>query len=162
MCHRLIVNRPRPRRGLVPGETISVRKDERSESKLKVQDKAEELLAHTVHIVSNPNVFDPKYAMLHERIVDCAVEIGVCLWEANGIRVDRDAGKYRMRRDLQDRAIRKTASLLYLMTAAKRLDHLRSRKYWHWVGMAETVKDMAKKWRDSDAHRYGHLIRDTG
>jgi len=141
---------------------MSVRKAERNESKLELQVKVEELVAHTVHIVSNPNVFDPKYRDLHERIIDCAIGIGCDMWEANGIYVKDDPGRYRARRELQDRAVRQIDVLLYLMTVARRLDHLRKRKYSHWVAMARGVKDMARKWRDSDARRYGHLVRVGG
>ena len=141
---------------------MAVRKAERNESKLEAQVRVEELVAHTVHIVSNPKVFDPKYADLHARIVDCAIGVGCDMWEANGIRVGKDPGLYAERRRLQDRAVRKLTVLLYLMTVARRLDHLRSGKYRHWVELARSAKDMAVKWRDSDARRYGHLVREAG
>lgn len=141
---------------------MSVRVSERSESKLEVQVRAEELVSHTVHIMSNPKVFDPKYSRFHDRIVDCAVSVGESLWEANGIRVDKDPERYRLRRALQDRAIRSINNMFYLMAVARRLDHLRKRKYSHWVEMTRSVKELAVAWRDSDARRYGHLVQGTG
>ena len=141
---------------------MSVRVSERSESKLEVQEKAEKLVSHTVHIMSNPKVFDPRYSRFHDRIVDCAVSVGQCLWEANGIRVEKDPAKYRLRRGLQDEAIRSINNMFYLMAVARRLDHLRSRKYSHWVEMTRTVKELAVAWRDSDARRYGRLIQGAG
>lgn len=141
---------------------MSVRVSERRESKLEAQLKAEKLVAHTVHIVSNPKVFDTKYAGFHDRIVDTAVGIGSDMWEANGIFVGNDPAKYRLRRELQDRAIRQANVLLYLMTIARRLNHLRRGKYEHWVSLATSTRDMARAWRDSDARRYGHLIQEAG
>ena len=149
-----------------------VRKWERGTAagKLDAQTKAEKLVAHTVHIVSNEKVFDPRYEAINNRIVDCAIGIGADIWEANGIRVTgngisaaESARRYRARKDLQDQAIREIRTMLYLMGIAKRLNKkLRTRKFEYWVKLARETKDLASSWRDSDAHRYGHLIRDAG
>lgn len=135
---------------------MSVRVNERKESKLEAQMKCEELVRHTVHIVSNPKVFNPAYAELNDRLIGTAIEAGMDMWEANGIRVSKP-DDYALRRGLQDAAIRKLNVLLYLMTIARRLDHLRKRKYEHWVNLATATRDMARKWRDSDAKRYSRL-----
>ena len=139
---------------------MSVPVPQRSESKLEVQVKCEELVRHTIHITSNPNVFDPKYQAFINRIVDTAISVGQDVWHANGIKVTT-AEQYRERRGLQDRAIRQVNVLLYLMTIAKKLFHLRGSKYRAWVGKARDAKELARKWRDSDARRYGRLVRDA-
>lgn len=142
---------------------MSVHAAERGEDKLEVQKKAEKLAAHTVHIMSNETVFDPKYAELHSRIADCAIGIGADIWEANGIKVGTSAANYDTRRALQDRAIRKVGTMLYLMGVAKRIDKkLRRGKYLYWANLARETKALAVAWRDSDARRYGRLIRDAG
>ena len=133
----------------------------RKESKLDTQVKCEELVEHTIRITSNPRVFDPKYQAFINRIVDVAIAVGMDVWEANGIRVN-DASDYRERHGLQQRAIREVNTLLYLMTGARKLFHLRAGKYRAWVDKARTAKAFARNWRDSDAKRYGHLIRDAG
>lgn len=133
----------------------------RNESKLEVQVKCEDLVVHTIHITSNPNVFDPKYQAFINRIVDTALEVGQSVWDANGIMV-KTAEDYKERRRLQDLAIRQTNVLLYQMTVAKKLFHLRGSKYKAWVEKARAAKAFTRKWRDSDAHRFGHLIRDVG
>ena len=133
----------------------------RGESKLEAQVKCEELVSHTVHITSNPNVFDPKYQAFINRVVDCAISIGQDVWEANGIKVSC-AADYTIRRRLQERAVRSIDVLLYLMTIARKLFHLRGSKYRAWVEKARAAKAFARKWRDSDARRYGHLIQDAG
>lgn len=141
---------------------MSVRVGERGESKLEVQLLCERLIEHTVTILNNPKVFRPQYDKLHERILDTLISAGACMWEANGIKVDKDPQKYLKRRALQEEAITKLNLLLYLMTVSKRLDHLRARKYAHWSQLARKVRDMARKWRDSDHQRYGGLIREAG
>jgi len=141
---------------------MSVHAAERGEDKLEVQKKAEKLVAHTVHITSNEKIFNPKYSDFHQRIVDCAVEIGVSIWEANGIRAN-SAERYAERHRLQEKAVRKIGVLLYLMSIAKRLDKkLRRGKYNYWVHLARETKALAIAWRDSDAKRYRRLIRDAG
>mgnify|MGYP002869566058 FL=1 len=140
---------------------MSVPKYMRNESKLEVQVKCEELTSHTIHITSNPNVFDPKYQAFINRVVDTAISIGQDVWDANGIRV-ADADGYRERRRLQERAVREVNVLLYLMTIAKKLFHLRGNKYRAWVEKADAAKAFIRKWRDSDARRYGHLVQDAG
>ena len=140
---------------------MSVPAAQRNESKLEVQVRCEELVSHTIHITSNPRVFDPKYQAFINRVVDCAIGIGQDVWETNGIRVS-SASDYRERKALQDRAIRQVNVLLYLMTIAKKLFHLRGSKYRAWVEKARAAKALARRWRDADAHRYGHLIRDAG
>ena len=142
---------------------MTVHKEERGEDKLDAQKNAEKLLAHTVHIMANVKVFDPAYAYLHRQIADCAVEIGADIWEANGIKVGSSARRYLKRLELQEDAIRKTGRMLFLMGAAKRLDKkLRTMKYLYWVNLARETRSLAIAWRDSDARRYGHLIRDAG
>ena len=141
---------------------MSVHAAERGEDKLDVQKKAEKLIAHTVHIMTNEKVFNPKYSDFHQRIVDCAVEIGACIWEANGIRAN-NSEHYADRHRLQEKAVRKIGVLLYLMSIAKRLDkNLRRGKYNYWVHLARETKDIAIAWRDSDAKKFRRLIQDAG
>lgn len=141
---------------------MSVPKGLRQESKLEVQVRVEELVRHTVHIMANARTFDPRYATFHDRILDVAIGIGQDVWEANGIYVANDPRRYAERRRLQERACRRLDTLLYLMTICRKLDHLRTKKYQHWADLARDARDMARKWRDSDARRYGHLIQGNG
>ncbi len=128
---------------------------QRSESKLEVQLRVEDLIIHTLVITSNPKVFDPKYKALTNRVIDCAVSIGQDMWEANGIRVRPDDNSWPVRYGLQRRALRQLDVLLYLMTLCRRAFHMRSSKYEYWVSLARDARAMARKWRDSDVRRYG-------
>jgi hypothetical protein len=137
---------------------MSVPKGQRNESRLAVQVKCEELVRHTVHIMAG-KAFDPRYAELHARILDAAIGAGQDVWEANGIYVGDNPRRWIERRDLQERACRELDTLLYLMTISRRLDHLRSGKYRYWACLAREARDMARKWRDSDARRYRRLVQ---
>jgi len=134
---------------------MTVRVAERSASKLDAQVKAEELIVHTLRIASNPNVFDPAYKALTDRVIDCAVGIGQDMWEANNIRVAQGDRSWPTRYALQRRALRQYNVLLYLMTLCRRAFHLRSKKYEHWAQLAHDAKVLTQKWRDSDVRRYG-------
>lgn len=128
----------------------------RSESKLEVSVRANDLTQYTLQITTNRKVFTPRYDVLTSRIVDCAIGIGQDIWEANDIKVESPAD-YAVRSALQARAVRQCDVLLYLITLAKRTFHLSGRRAKHWSGLVRTVKDMAAKWRRSDAKRFGHL-----
>ena len=143
------------------GVEVSVPKGQRNTSKLEVQVVCEQLVSHTVLILANERHFKPEFAKLHERILDVAICVGQEVWEANGIRV-KCADDYRERHRLQNAAIRHANTLLYLMTVSKKLDRLRKGKYHHWAELARKARDMAQSWMDSDASRYGHLIREEG
>ncbi len=140
---------------------MAVRVGERSKSRLDAQMRCEELVRHTVHICSNERVFDHKYAAFTARIVDTAITVGLDMWKANGIKVGDSADRWRTRHALQEDACMQLDALLYLMGVARRLYHLRSGKYEHWARLAIETRDLARKWRDSDARRYGHLVSGT-
>lgn len=136
---------------------MAVPSGQRSESKLEAQVVVDELVKHTIHIMSNEKVFDPKYGMLSDRVIDCVIGIGQDMWEANLIRVNNSPRKWAYRKGLQDRAIRGFATLLYLIRLCRHTYHLRKGKYEHWVQMARDAKNCARAWRESDVRRYGHL-----
>ena len=129
----------------------------RGKSKLEAQTATEEMIVHTIKIMSNPNVFDPKYSLLINRVIDCAVDIGQDMWEANGIMVGNDPRKWQARRGLQERACRHFDVLLYLVTLSKRAFHLRTAKFTYWAGLVTKARNLARAWHDSDRRRYGHL-----
>lgn len=129
----------------------------RGENKLEAQAATEKMIRHTITIVSNPKVFDPKYSSLTDRVIDCAVGIGQDMWEANGIMVGNDPRKWALRRELQERACRHFDNLLYLITLCRRTFHLRGAKVGYWTSLVTDARKLARAWRDSDRKRYGHL-----
>lgn len=137
---------------------MSVPKAERSESKLLAHQKTEDMIVHTIRILANERVFDPNLHALADRVIDTAVSIGQDMWEANGIRVGDSPHKWSVRHGLQERACRHFDVLLYLMGLCRKAYHLRSGKYHAWVNLVTEARDITRKWRDSDADRYGHLV----
>jgi len=132
---------------------MSVAAPLRSASPLNAQTKTEELVVHTIRIASNPNVFDPAFSTLTNRVVDGVIGIGQGIWEANGIMVDSPR-KWKVRRGLQERACRHFDTLLYQIGICKRMFHLRRGKYENWVRMTTEARDLVRAWRDSDRKRY--------
>lgn len=129
----------------------------RSKSGMDLHTKANVLAKHTIHIAANPSVFDPMYASFTAEVVKTCVDAGRLLWMANGIHVGDRPDRWERRRELQERACEEYDSLLYLIEIAHGLYSLRKGKYEYWARKAREVRDLARKWRDSDARRYGHL-----
>lgn len=136
---------------------MSVPKGQRNHSVLEVQVKGDELVVHTVRIMANERTFDPKYQRLADIVLQVALDALMCIDEANDVRVDGDPDRWRERRRLQERGIRKLMGLCTLMRVCRRTYHMRGRKYAYWSGLAKDTLALARRWRDSDAKRYGHL-----
>lgn len=143
---------------------MSVPEGKRGERKMEVFTKANNLAIYTIKICNNKNVFLPEYqSALTNDIIRTAKDIFISAWDANGIRVtttvDRkvvvDQRKQEERRRLQEVSIRKCNSLLALMQIAQRLFHLSTKRIKYWGGMTIEVRDLLKKWKESDAKRYG-------
>jgi len=136
---------------------MSVPVSQRNETKLLVHQKTEDMILHTIQIVQNEKIFVPAFKRLSDMVVELAIEIGMDLWEANGIYVGNDAKKWENRYELENRACRNFDVMLYLLTLCRKAFHLRTRKYNAWVEKVITARNLAKKWRDSDVRRYGGL-----
>jgi len=136
---------------------MSVPAPERVETKLVAHTKTEDMIVRTVSLLKNERVFDQNLHALADRVIDTAVSIGQDMWEANGIRVNDDPRRWEVRRGLQERACRHFDVLLYLLGICRKAYHLRSGKYRAWVNSVTEARNLARKWRDSDAKRYGHL-----
>lgn len=66
---------------------MSVPVGQRTENTLEVLVRADELVAHTVKIMANEKVFDPKYSALADRTLDTALDVLTCLDEAKAFAV---------------------------------------------------------------------------
>jgi hypothetical protein len=132
---------------------LSVRVSERSRSTFEVNVKMDELVVYTSQITSNTNVFKPGHEVIVDRVQACAIDAGMLVWQANGIRVD-SVDSYHERHGKQEDAVAKLNTLLYLITICKRTFHLRSKKVNHWTKLATEAKKLVVSWKDSDARRY--------
>lgn len=133
---------------------MSVPVNQRSEGKLEVCIKARDLCQYTLQITSNPKVFTERYQhALTDEINKTAIEIYESIYSANDIYVNtiEDWGSRKL---LQNNAIRKCNRLLVLIDTAKPLFHLASKRVFYWGGKAIEIKNMIRRWKESDADRY--------
>jgi len=134
---------------------MSVPADKRTESKLKVIMLAKDLAAYTLKITSNSKVFLPECNdNLTKRIVEAALNIYLDAWNANDIKVDGSRKRADERLELQENAIRSCKDLLSLISLAKSVFHLRSKREEYWCRKAIEVRDKLRKWHESDIERY--------
>ena len=136
---------------------MSVPKGQRAESPFELQVMADDFVVHTIRIMSNEKVFDPRYSALADRVVDTAIDALVCLEAANDIYVNDDPSRWAERRSLQVRACSELMKLKTLLRVCRSTYHLRRGKYEHWAGLLRDTLATARKWRDSDAKRNRHL-----
>lgn len=99
---------------------MSVPKSKRSESKLSVLTKANDLASHTIKICSNEKVFPKHYRWcITNKIVDAVIDINNYANMANAVFVT-DSGDYLIRKQYQTKALATTYSLLSMMDIAYR------------------------------------------
>lgn len=160
---------------------MSVNATERTESKLHVHVVCDAFVEHTLNKVANikkfgvsvENVVTPTegggftietrisegHAKLGQRLEDAALGCGECAWRANDIRVGKNGEGYAERRALQDEAIRNADAFLYLVRLTRKYCGLTGREVKAWADKAREAKAILRKWRDSDADRYGRRPR---
>ena len=127
----------------------------RGHGKFEVLTKANDLAVYTIRIASNPKTFDLKYqTALANDIISTAKDIYIKCKTANDIRVGEDVYKAQMRKRLQESAIMDCNSLLALMDMAKRVYHLSAKRIRYWGKKTVEVRDMVRRWKDSDSKRY--------
>ena len=82
---------------------------------MQVHIKARELAVYTIRITKNEKVFVPEYFnTVTSQIISAALDIHLCLWEANNIRVESVEEKD-TRRKYQQIAVAKCNRLLALI-----------------------------------------------
>lgn len=135
----------------------SVRENERSQGKMQVHIKARELAVYTIRITKNEKVFVPEYFnTVTNQIISAALDIHLCLWEANNIRVESVEEKD-TRRKYQQIAVAKCNRLLALIDIARPLFHLSSKRVKYWSKLIIEVRKLAVAWKASDHERYKHI-----
>lgn len=133
---------------------MSVVVSKRSQSKLEVFIRANELSAFTIRLCSNEKNFPKRYRWcLTSKIVDSIVDMYKDLTMANKIRVE-NLIDYETRENLQNRALGNLEASLALMDIAFRVFQLEEDKVNHWVGLVEEVQKLLKAWKRSDSSRF--------
>lgn len=129
----------------------------RKKSPFETQMKVDEMAQHTITIISNEKVFDPKYHVMTDRIMDTVLDISEGVYEANEIKVRNNPKRWERRRDLQERALGKFDRLHTLARISRSLYHLRGKKYSAWVDKICTAETSVDNWAKSDKKRFKHL-----
>ena len=132
---------------------MSVPKSKRSPCILQAALKARELCVHTLHLTKGKK-FIPEYQeALTNHINALAISIYINVRTANDI-VVKNEDDLKDRVSLQKKAAASCNNLMYLISVAHHLFHLRSRSVVNWCNMAIETRDIIKSWSDSDKKRY--------
>lgn len=116
--------------------------------------KARGLALHTIKICNNKNIFLPEFqSSLTDDLIRTAKDIYINAWTANNIRVTTQQ-HWRYRSELQMKAILQCNNLLAMISLARALFHLKSKKTAYWSELTIETRNMLKNWHKSDMKRY--------
>ena len=128
------------------------------ETTLQVVIDAKRLYCHSMKIMGNEKVFNPKndfHNVTLIRISELLLDVYSKTWEANRINVSKEPDMANERLALQRQAIVDAKLLLSLFELAKSQFHLESRKFWNWMNMLVEFGRKLAAWHKSDVSRYG-------
>ena len=136
---------------------MSVVASKRSEGKLLVLTKANELAVYTIRICSNERNFPKHYRWcITAKIVDAAMDISNYANMANSVYVDKPED-YAIRRQYQTRAMAATYSLLNMIDIAYRTFGIEHDRIEYWTRLVNNVQNLLRNWRRGDAERYENM-----
>lgn len=128
---------------------MSVYLSDRGENKFEVLVKARELAVYTIQITNNKNVFSD-YDMVVNDLQKLGKDIFIGLWYANNCDLRTEP---ELRLQYQRHAIRDCYALLATIQLAQPLYHLKLKRVEYWSRMIIDVRNLIRKWRDSDKKR---------
>ena len=133
---------------------MSVRKGDRSETKLEVLNVIRQLAAYSMGICKNEKII-PKSSrwIMSQRIVNECLDAYSCVRRANAVYVTNNL-EYNYRHEQQVEAHAHIDALLGLIDIAYGMYSIESRKIEYWTGLAIQADDALKKWTKSDTERY--------
>ena len=135
---------------------MSVVLNKRSEGKLKVLTKANELATYTIKICSNEKHFPKRYRWcITNKIVDTVIDINNFTYMANAIYVKGEA-EFALRKQFQTRALAATYSLLGMIDIAYRTFGIESSRIEYWTRLIVDVQTLIRNWRKGDADRFNN------
>lgn len=132
----------------------SVRKKDQSPHKFTVLDAALNVYDHTTTVISNPNIFKPKYQFLIDRLDNYASMIYHCCRSANEDYDNRIKEEAEVRIELQSEAIKYCMKLKTDIRLAQRKYHLRTSKVSYWNKITNLAMESIKSWRTSEIRTY--------
>jgi len=140
---------------------MSVRKGDRSESKLEVLNDCRILAEYTIQICRNEKIF-PKSSrwIMSKRILDECLEAISCIRRANAVYVgDKQSFKlnFEFRYQQQMQAHAHLDTLLTLVDLAYNTYNIEGRKIEYWTGLILEADDKLKAWMKADKERYNNI-----
>ena len=139
---------------------MSVLKSQRSESKLEVLCKAEELAVYTIKVCKNEKRFPKRDRwILTQKIVNETLDTLTCIKRANATYVTT-AEEYTYRRGQQTEAYAHAEAMLTLVEIAYQVLGIEAEKIEYWTGLIKTVEEKIQSWKKSDKARYKNIGAD--
>ena len=132
---------------------MSVYLSDRGENKFEVLVKARELAVYTIQITHNKNVFSDYDSVVND-LQKLGKDIFIELWYANNCDLISES---ELRLQYQKKAIRDCYALLATIQLAQPLYHLKLKRVEYWSRMIINVRDLTRKWRESDKKRLASL-----
>ena len=142
---------------------MSVPVNKRTHGKLEAYTKAFELATYTLRITKNKKVFSEEYQeCLTDKIIDAALDIYMLVGSANdvSVRSEKDYQNFVDRCDMQRGAHRRCGDLKKLITLAKPIFHLSSKRVKYWTELTKETQCLIKSWMDSDIKRFSRFFED--
>lgn len=131
---------------------MSVRKSERNESKMEVQNLACNLVTYTITKAGNEKVVAKRNRWsLGDRLITAALELATEIDTANTMNLD-DPDESAERRLHQRKALAQTFRLMTLVNVASSLRDIGD-SYFHWTQQVSAVQALLRRWIDSDRKR---------
>lgn len=127
------------------------------ETTLQVVIDAKRVYCHSVKIMGNEKVFNPKNDFHNTtliRITELLLDVYSKTWEANRINVAKEPELADERLALQRHAIVGVKMLLPLFELAKMQFHLDGKKFWNWMNMLVELGKKLSAWHKADIKRY--------
>ncbi len=128
------------------------------ETTLQVVIDAKRLYCHSVKIMGNEKVFNPRNDFQNStllRIQQALLSVYTNVWDANRINVLKEPDMACERLELQRWAIVECKRLLSLFELAKPQFHIPTAKFWNWMSMLVELSKKISAWHKRDAERYG-------
>lgn len=147
----------------------SVPAEAREPSKFETIVEARSLCSYTMQILSNNNTFKsrptgnaeddarhPPQPEVVGKMRDMMLDIYTAVYTANETNLKEN---YKLRRQLQDKAIAKCNELLALAELSIPMFHIERKRFGHWGGRIVYVRNKIRAWKRSDYDRHR---RDAG
>lgn len=137
---------------------MSIYKEDRKKGDLDAITKATDMVAHTLKITDNTNVFPKRHRFsITQKIQNKAIDVLTLTIEANEI-FPTNAKELMERQLKQKQAAGACRSLLAIVNIANATFNIPNEKLRYWVSMIVGTRNNIISWQKSDAKRFEKLL----